>query len=107
MFRASDMILHNNSDTAYLVASEARSRAAGFTFGINSNNKQILNGHISIITKRVKNVISSAAQAEIGALVMNATEILPFRVNRQLLCAPTTTQQNKLSMEPLKRGKIN
>ena len=29
IYRARDMILHNHSDAAYLVATEARSRAAG------------------------------------------------------------------------------
>jgi hypothetical protein len=32
IFRASNMVLHNHSDAAFLVASEARSRAGGFTY---------------------------------------------------------------------------
>jgi hypothetical protein len=33
IYRASDdMVVQNHSDTAYLVASEARSRAGGFTY---------------------------------------------------------------------------
>ena len=31
LYRANDMILHNHSDAAYLVATGARSRAAGYT----------------------------------------------------------------------------
>lgn len=37
--RASDMILHNHSDAAYLVATEARSQASGFTYLGNNKNK--------------------------------------------------------------------
>jgi hypothetical protein len=44
IFRASDMVLHNHSDAAYLVASEARSRAGGFTYmGNHQRRPQIIN----------------------------------------------------------------
>ena len=89
LYRASDMILHNHSDAAYLVATGARSRAAGYTyFGNNKNNKQIINGPISIIAKIIKGVMSSAAEAEIAALYMNAREILPLRVTCEELGHP-------------------
>ena len=76
------MILHNHSDTAHLVATGARSRAAGYTYlGNDTNNKQIINGPISIMAKIIKGVVSSAAEeAEIGALYMNAQQSLPLRV---------------------------
>ena len=48
----SDMILHDYSDAAYLVAKGARSRAAGYVYlGNDTNNKQLINGPISIIAK--------------------------------------------------------
>ena len=73
LYRASDMILHNHSDAAYLVATGARSRAAGYKYlGNDMKNKQIINGPISIIAKIIKGVMASAAEAEIGALYMNA-----------------------------------
>ena len=87
--RASDMILHNHSDAAYLVASEARSRAGGFTYlGNNKNNMQIINGSISVIAKIIKSVMSSAAESEVGALFMNAREILPLRMTCEELGYP-------------------
>ena len=47
VYRASDMILYNHSDAAYLVASEARSRAGGFTYLGNKEGKsKILNAPI-------------------------------------------------------------
>ena len=72
LYRASDMMLHNNSDAAYIIATGARSRAAVYTYlGNDTNNKQIINGPISIIAKIIKGVMSSAAEVEIGALYMN------------------------------------
>ena len=60
LYRASDMILHNHSDAAYLVTTGARSRAAGYKYlGNDTNNKQIMNGPISIIAKILEGVMSS------------------------------------------------
>jgi hypothetical protein len=44
IYRASDMILKNDSDAAYLVAPGAKSRAGGHTYF--RNLKQIINGAI-------------------------------------------------------------
>ena len=83
------MILHNHSDAAYLVASEARSRAGGFTYFGNSEDKvQIINSPISVMAKIIKAVMSSAAEAEIGALFMNAQKLLPLRITCEELGHP-------------------
>ena len=80
LFWASDMILQNHSDAAYLVVNGARSRAGGYTFlGNKEDKKQINNGPISIIAKVIKHVMASAAESEIAALFMNARELLPLR----------------------------
>jgi hypothetical protein len=67
------MILHNHSNAAYLVASEAQSRVGGYTYlgNTNTNTLQIINGPILVIAKIIKSVMSSAAEAEVGALFMN------------------------------------
>ena len=79
LYRASDMILHNHLDTACLVASEARSRAGGFIYFGNSEDKvQSINGPITVMAKIIKAVMSSAAEAEIGALYMNAQQLFPL-----------------------------
>jgi hypothetical protein len=47
IFRAISMVLHNHSDAVYLLASEARSRAGGFTYMVNQKGQpQIVNGAI-------------------------------------------------------------
>jgi hypothetical protein len=78
IYRASDMILRADSDAAYLVAPEARSRAGGYQY---LSNKQgtIFNGPVAVIAKVIKNVMASAAEAELGALFMNAQEAVGLR----------------------------
>jgi hypothetical protein len=80
LYRASDMVLMNDSDAAYLVAPGAKSRAGGHTyFGDKSSNpKQIINGAVYALAKLIKNVMSSAAETEAAGLFMNAKVLLPM-----------------------------
>ena len=74
-YHASDMILHIHSDASYLTEPEARSRAGGHHYLGNLPGKPIIiNGPIVNISKVIKGVMSSAAEAELGALFMNAKE---------------------------------
>ena len=78
LFRASGMILTGDSDEAYLVAPQAQSRAGGYHY-CGSNNGNLWNGPVLIIAKVLRNVMSSAAECEIGSLFLNAQELLPLR----------------------------
>jgi hypothetical protein len=75
-YHASDMILHIHSDASYISENEAKSRAGGFFYMGNTtkNDKKLTNGAILIVSKVLKHVISSAAEAEIGAVFINAKE---------------------------------
>jgi hypothetical protein len=66
-YHAYDMILHIHSDASYLSENEAKSRAGGFFYMGNTtkNDKKITNGAILIVSKVLKHVMSSAAEAEI------------------------------------------
>jgi hypothetical protein len=68
-YHASDMILHIHSDASYLSENEAKSRAGGFFYmgSDTKTNKKLTNEAILIISKVLKHVMSSAAEAEIGA----------------------------------------
>ncbi len=71
VFHASDMKLVAHSDAAYLTESKARSRAAGYFYLANKNNgDKLVNGHVHCISK----IIPTAAEAEYGALYLNAKE---------------------------------
>jgi hypothetical protein len=70
------MIFHIHSGASYLSENEAKSRAGGF-FYMGSNTKTDIkhtSGAILIISKVLKHVMSSAAEAEIGAVFINAKE---------------------------------
>ena len=75
---ASDMILHVDSDAAYLVEPGAKSRAGGF-FYLGNKDGKLINGSTLILAKIIKNVMASAAEAEIAALFMNAKQAVPMR----------------------------
>ena len=82
-FRSSDMILNVHSDASYLTASRARSRAGGYFFlgSLPKNGKPIkLNGNVAITCAILKLVAASAAEAELGALFLNAQEARIIRL---------------------------
>jgi hypothetical protein len=70
------MILHIHSDTSYLSENEAKSRSGGFFYMGNTrkNDRKLTNGATLIISKVLKHMMSSAAEAEIGAVFLNAKE---------------------------------
>ena len=81
-FYASDMILTAESDAAYLVLPKARSRAAGMFYLHNKPTTKphpSLNGAVLIECTTLRHVVSSAAEAEIGALYHNARVAIPLR----------------------------
>jgi hypothetical protein len=89
-YHASDMILHIHSDASYLSENEAKSRAGGFFYmGSNTNrDKKLTNGEILIISKVLKHVMSSAAEAEVGAVFINAKEGAVLRTTLEELGHP-------------------
>ena len=84
-YHASDMILHVDSDAAYLVLPNAHSRIAGHYF---LSSKPPLppappqpapNAPILTECKYLKHVVASAAEAETGGLFYNGQTIIPIR----------------------------
>jgi hypothetical protein len=74
------MVLLVYSDASYLTEPEARSRAGGHHYlGDLPGKPGILNGSILNVSKVLKGVMSSAAEAEIGALYLNAKEATVIR----------------------------
>jgi hypothetical protein len=75
-YHASDMILNIHSDTSYPSERETKSRAGGFFYMGSNTDKtnRLTNGSILIIITFLKQAMSSAAEAEIGAVFLNAKE---------------------------------
>ena len=69
------MILHVDSDAVYLVQPKVCSRTGGHHYLGNKTNTQF-HGSILVFAKIIKNVMASAAKAEVGALYLNAQEAL-------------------------------
>jgi hypothetical protein len=102
-YHASAIILNVHSDASYLSAPKARSRAGGCFFlgSLPRDGDPIkLNGAIHVTCTILKLVAASAAEAELGALVLNAQEAKVFRLVLAKLGHPhhlhqftSTTQQ--------------
>lgn len=71
-YHASDMVLAVHSDAGYLNESKARSRAGGHFFLSSDIQNPQNNGAILTIAQIIDAVMSSAAEAELGALFINA-----------------------------------
>ena len=82
----SDMVLHVHSDASYLSEAQARSRAAAIFFLGNAfpdpakPSMPLSNGVIHVLSKIMKNVMSSAAEAEIGSTFLSAKDAIPLHV---------------------------
>lgn len=82
-YRASDMILHIVSDASYLSASESRSRLGGYFFlskdigstaPLPDDPPPPFNAPILVNSSILQTIVSSAAEAELGALFYNAKD---------------------------------
>jgi hypothetical protein len=78
-YEKSDMVLAVHSDASYLSEPQARSRAGGHFFLTGEADDPPNNGAILNISKIMRSVMSSAADAELGALYINACEAVPIR----------------------------
>lgn len=78
-YRASDMVLAGHSDASYLSETRARSRAGGHFFMSENETFPAPNGAVLTVAQIIKAVMSSAAEAEIAALYINAREAIPMR----------------------------
>jgi len=78
-YKKSDMVLAVHSDASYLSEPSARSRVGGHFFCSTNAKDPPNNGAVLNISKILKAVMSSAAEAELGALYINAREAIPMR----------------------------
>ena len=95
-YTASGMVLHIESDAAYLVAPKARSRIAGFYYCGPNYNKPITslpsaNGPVHIECKILRRVVSSAAEAETAALFGNCQNAVDMKNMLHALGHPQPT----------------
>ena len=101
-YTQSDMVLHIHSDASYLSAPEARSRAGGHHFLSSRptdptkapSRQPTNNGSIHAECSVLRNVMASAAEAEIGALYINSQTAKVFRTTLIEMGLTATTNTN-------------
>ncbi len=76
-YNASNMVLAIHSNASYLSKPKGRSRAGGHFFMSFDVSDPEDNGTVLNIAQLIKAVMSSAAEAELGALYINAREAVP------------------------------
>jgi hypothetical protein len=95
-YHASDMVLHIECDASYLSESKARSRAAGYHYLSShphdptrpptaTESAPPSNGAIHVHCQILREVVSSAAEAELAALFHNSKEACPIRTTLEEL----------------------
>lgn len=79
-YRKSDMVLAVHSDASYLNEEEARSRAGGHHFLSENVPFPPNNGAIHNVAEIIKGVMSSASEAELGSMYINARKAVEERI---------------------------
>jgi len=87
-FKASGMFLHIDTDAAYLVAPNAKSRIAGYYFLGDGTTTSPLNAAVHIECCLLKHVVSSAAEAETGGVFHNCQFGIQIRRILEILDHP-------------------
>jgi hypothetical protein len=78
-YNRSSMVLNVHSDASYLCKPKAKSRAGVHFFMSNNDADPGNNGAVFNIAQILKSVMSSATEAEIGALFLNSRQVIPAR----------------------------
>jgi hypothetical protein len=108
-YKASDMVLAIHSDASYLSEPKARSRAGGHFFMSADDVDPPNNGAVLNVSKVIKAVMSSAAEAELGALFYSAKIAVPMRKTLEELGHPqpqTPVQTNNSTAYGVINNKI-
>ena len=103
-YRNSDMIYSIHNDTGYPNEANARSRAGGHNFLSDNQPFPPNNGAILTVSEIIKAVMSSAAEAELGALYVNAqkgVEICNILQELGHCQPPTPIQTNNSTAESI------
>ncbi len=87
-YRVSDMKLAIHSDASYLYEPKAHSRAGGHMFMAGTEEIPINNGAVLNISQIIKTVMSSAVEAELGALFINTKTAVSMQCTLEELGHP-------------------
>jgi hypothetical protein len=109
-YKTSDMKLAIHSDASYLSEPKAHSQAGGHIFLTNKHNDTHPdNGAVHNVAQIIKAVMSSAREAELGALFINAKLAVPMRHTLEEMGHPqgkTPIQTDNSTAHGVVNGKI-
>jgi len=108
-YKASDMVLAIHSNASYLSEPMACSRAGGHMFMSANDDIPTNNGAVLNISQIIRAVMSSAAEAELGALLINAKTAVSMRHTLEELGHPqprTPIQMDNKTANNLLTNKI-
>jgi hypothetical protein len=89
-YHSSDMILAFDTDASYLSEPDAKSRAAAYYYMTRKGQRAFTNGAIDVLSTIIKHVMSSASEAETGALYYGCKRALPYRTTLEEMGHPQT-----------------
>ena len=98
-YHASDMILAFDTDASYLSEVGAKSRAAAYYHMTRKGNCTFTNGAVDVLYTIIKHVMSSASEAETGALYYGCKRAIPYHTTLKEIGhpqepTPVTTDNN-------------
>jgi hypothetical protein len=93
-YKASNMVLAIHSNESYLSKPKARSRAGGHMFMAGRNDIPTNNGAVLNILHIIRAVMSSTAEAELGALFFNVKNRPLHAPHAQRTWPPPATNTN-------------
>ncbi len=108
-YKASDMVLAIHSDASYLSEPKTCSQAGGHMFMASNNKIPQNNGAVLNILQIIRAVMSSAAEAKLGALFINAKVAISIRQTLEELGHPqlrTSIQMDNSTALSLLTNKI-
>ena len=108
-YHASDMVLAVHSDASYLSEPKSRSRAGGHFFLSSDTIVPPNNGSVLNIVHNIKNIMSSATEAELAGLYIMAREAVYIRIILEELGhkqPPTPLQTDTAMADAVINGKI-
>ena len=80
-YTVSNMLLAGHSDVSYLSETNARIRSGGHFFMSADSPDPPNNGAVLTISQIIKAVVSSAAEAKLGAIFIKFCEAIPARLS--------------------------
>ena len=89
-YHASDMVLAFDTDASYLSEVGGKSRAAAYYYMTREGNRAFTNGAVDVLSTIIKHVMSSASEAESGALYYGCKRAMPYRTTLEEMGHPQT-----------------